>query len=179
MMRFAFLECAPVHIDEILAIQEDAFAHMEHPDWLRRNPREMLLACLGPPHVTVGAFVGTLIAGFAILYFGERTEENLGRSLGFSGEALPDIANFKLAIVRPQYRGHSLQRCLAAELETIARQRGVKLLCATVHPGNVASRVSMERSGYRFAKQLIKYGGLQRDLYCKELCPGYLDGAIL
>ena len=169
MMKFQIARCDAYHINEILSIQSEAFESMEHPEWLRENTKEMLLDCLGFPHVTVGAFSNSVMSGFAILFKGEKTDENLGLTLGFSGDELKSIANFKLVIVRPMFRGHSLQRILMTELERIAKDEDIKLLCTTVHPDNIASKISIEKSNYIFAKRTTKYGGLLRDIYYKSL----------
>ncbi len=168
-MEFLFQDLNEEALSTLLEIQEEAFAHLENPDFLRRNSEDMLLSCLRPPHVCIGAYHKNTLAGFAILYFGEDSEENLGKLLSFSTESLFSAANIKLVIVRPAFQGHGLQRTLMLMLESRAKQRGISTLLSTVAPDNRFSRQNMIRAGYQSQGLYQKYGGLTRELFLKEI----------
>lgn len=166
---FTFRECGPEYIDEILHIQDAAFENMDDTEILRKNSREMLLTCLSEPHYTLGAFVGDELAAFIVLYVPGHSAENLGRDAGISEEMLDTVANVKLVIVLPKYRGNSLQKILTGKLEEAARTRGFKTLCCTVSPKNILSMRNFEACGYKLYQTKEKYDGLLRNIYYKEI----------
>ena len=166
---FVFKECGPEYIDEILNIQDIAFENIDDTAMLRKNSREMLLSCLSEPHYTLGAFVGDELAAFIVLYVAGDSPENLGRDAGISEENLATVANVKLVIVLPKYRGNGLQRILTEKLEDVAKTRGFKTLCCTVSPENIPSIRNFEARGYRLYQTKEKYDGLLRNIYYKEI----------
>lgn len=169
-MEFEIGPCGPEALGALLALQEAAFAGMEDPSLLRRNTPEMLASCLRPPHVTLGAWRGEALAGFAVLYR-PGAEEDLSRSLSVPPPAGTRAANYKLCIVRPDARGHGLQCRLGLALEKCAQRAGIGLLCATVSPRNRHSADNLRRMGYVYDRTLTKYG-LERELYKKYLPEG-------
>ncbi len=166
---FVFKECGPEYIDEIMHIQDVAFENMDNTATLRKNSREMLLSCLSEPHYTLGAFVGDELAAFIVLYVAGNSNENLGRDAGIPEESLDTVANVKLVIVLPKYRGNGLQRMLTEKLESVAKTRGFKTLCCTVSPENTPSIRNFEACGYKFYQTKEKYDGLLRNIYYKEI----------
>ncbi len=167
--QFEFKQCDISYLDDILRIQEEAFEVIDNPDLLRRNTKEMLSACLAEPHYTLGAYVDGKLAGFAVLFDGERTKENLGYDIGIDDSEVLSVVNLKLIIVSPAYRGNGLQRKMTALLEDIAKQRGKKYICVTVSPDNEFSRKNVECMNYIFHSQKEKYNGMLRNLYYKKI----------
>ena len=167
--EFVLAPCDKRQLSAICALQEEAFAHMENPDILRRNSRETLAACLAEPHYTLGAFHGDRLAAFAMLYDGGSTEENIGRDIGLPAEELDGVMNMKLVIVSPDYWGNGLQVRLMLALESVAAARGKRLLAGTASPANEHSCRNFLKAGYAFHSRKVKYGGLVRDIYCKKI----------
>ncbi len=167
--EFEFKECSIKDIDAICEIQEKAFENLQNSNLLRRNSREMLERCLKKPHYTLGAFHNEKLIAFAILYDGETTTENIGYDIGVKGDELISVANIKLIIVLPDYRGNGLQVKLVSKLEKVAQDNGKKILCATVSPDNAYSIKNFEQLGYVFYSQKEKYGGLVRNIYYKKI----------
>jgi len=168
-MDFSFERCDIQHLDDLCAIQDEAFASLEDERLLRRNSREMLASCLEAPHVTIGAFSGGEIAAFGVLYVAGNSGESLGRKLGLEEDEVMRTANLKLFIVRPGYRGHGLQRQLIEILEKEAASVGIARLCSSVSPLNMHSARNFTALGYTLKGSATLYGGLERDIYCKEL----------
>lgn len=167
--EFEFKKCEMKDLDAICKIQEIAFENLENTNLLRRNTKEMLEKCLNDPHYTLGAFHNGNLVAFAILYDGQKTVENIGLDIGIDGDELNAVANVKLVIVLPNYRGNGLQNKLVFQLEQIAKFKGKKLLCATVSPENIYSIKNFEKLGYKVNTQKEKYNGLVRNIYCKEI----------
>ncbi len=167
--EFEFIRCDEDSLEEICAIQEEAFRTLDNPELLRRNSKEVLHACLMEPHTTLGAYYGGRMAAFAVLYVAKDSTENLGRDIGVTEEELSTVANVKLVIVRKEFRGNGLQKLLTQRLEEFARDQGIQTLCATVSPANDYSIRNFEALGYRFYACKTKYGNLKRNIYVKSI----------
>lgn len=159
--------CTTEHFSDIIQIQDEAFETLSSPDLLRKNTAEMLLDCLNPPHVTLGAWYKGELAGISILYYPKKDEsDNLSAFLENVDVKGLKSANNKLCIVRSQYRGNSLQYEMGKILEHMAAKSGVKIMCATAHPDNTYSVNNLLKLGFIYNRTLTKYG-LERNLYYK------------
>lgn len=164
-----FKKCSPEHFKDICRLQEITFEHLDNKDLLRRNTTEMLKRCLEEPHYTLGAFLKEELVAFAILFDAELSDENIGLDLDFSEEELIKTINMKLIIVLPEYRGNGLQKKLMTLLEEIAKKRNKRFICGTVSPKNKYSCKNFELLNYVLKTTKIKYDGLERNIYCKEI----------
>lgn len=168
MDSLTFRPCTTADLSAVLDLQERIMAALPSPGLLRRNTPEMFLSCLQPPHVTLGAWQGALLAALAILYFPQDEAEDLSHLLETFPTQGRKSANYKLCVVDVPFRGRGLQAFFGRELEKHARAAGTELLCATVSPDNPHSRLNLERLGYKLDHSLVKYGA-PRELYYKPL----------
>lgn len=131
-------------------------------DWVR--------SALTPPGfaVTARSEDGTLCGMLLVCFYGG-AEENLGRDIGLTGEALHEVCNLECAAVRPEDRGHGLERRMFLFAEERLRAAGVRQALMTVSPRNPASLRSAEHAGYRILLTKEKYGGMLRHVLGKEL----------
>lgn len=159
--------CTSKHFNDIIQIQDEAFKKLLSTDILRKNTNKMLMDCLKPPHITLGAWYNGELAAFSILYYPRSNDpDNLSLSLENIDTKEVKSANNKLCIVRPKYRGNSLQYELGKLIEHSAGKSGVKLMCVTVHPDNLHSIDNILKLGYIYNRTLTKYG-YKRNLYYK------------
>ncbi len=154
-------------IDDILDIQEEAFSAMQDSSNLRRNTVETFSVCFSEPSVALGVYDGDKMIAFGMLYVAGMDQENLGYSLETPID-LMTVANVKVIIVRPAYRGNGLQRYIITKLEEHAIANGYKVLMATVAPDNEYSMNNFLALGYECVRVLKKYGGLERALLYKQ-----------
>ena len=166
---FELRSCDSTHLEEILKLQEEAIAALPQPHLLNRNTPQFFKAALCAPHVTVGAFCGETLAGFATLYHPQTQEDDLSHTLETVDVRGEKVANYKVTIVRQAYRGHHLQQRLEQALEQHAKAQGVTLLCVTVSPDNLPSKRNIEKCGYTYDHTQIKYDNLLRDIYYKRI----------
>lgn len=170
-MNYTFRPCSEVDLEAMVAMETEAIAHLERSDLLRHNGREMLSRCLQPPHWTIGAYdeLGEM-AAFAVLFVPEAgTGEDLSRYLEKAESGLRS-ANYKLCIVRPQYRGQHLMQALGERIIEEAKHRGIERLCSTVSPYNPASFLTLQALGFEKNTSFQHYNGnLLRDLYYKTI----------
>ncbi len=166
----AIRTCTPADIAAIATLEASTLAALPDRTLLRANGKETLLRCLSSPHTTIGAFIGTTLIAFAILYCPEsEPNEDLAHHLS-QGLHSCHSANYKLCIVHPDYRGQHLQVTLGQHLEQQAQRQGIELLCATVSPANTASRRSLALLGYTPGPEVIKYT-FPRIIYHKKIEP--------
>ena len=166
---FCFRLCEETHLDEILKMQEEAIAALPQSHLLNRNTPDLFRTVLTPPNVTVGAFDGEVLAGFAALFHPETHEDDLSHTLETVDVNGKKVANYKVTIVREAYRGHRLQQRMEQQLEQYAKEQGVDVLCVTVSPDNLPSKRNIEKCGYTYDHTQIKYANLLRDIYYKFL----------
>jgi GNAT superfamily N-acetyltransferase len=165
--NFVIRNCGLEQLDEIIDMERETIEILPQPDMLRRNSLEMWRCCLQPPHRCIGVWVGEKMVAFAVLYIPlEDSEEDLSPLL-FHRVDTPS-ANYKICIVRPEWRGNHLQVLLGRCLEDEARRRGIRVLCSTASPKNEASIRSLLQLGYSYDQTLEKYG-FERNLYYKML----------
>lgn len=156
-------------LDEIIRIQEEAFSVMENSATLRRNTKETFAVCFDEPSIAYGVMYEGRMIAFGMLYCAGEDHENLAYSLDNTDDYdLNKVANVKVIIVRPQFRGNGLQKYLIALLEKHAIDNGYKTLLCTVSPDNQYSMNNFVQSGYEPVKTLNKYGGLARVLLIKS-----------
>ncbi len=165
---FEIRECDENDLAAVLELQDDTFRHLENPELLRKNTPEMLLDCLRPPHVTLGAWYQGELAALSVLYVPLEDAEKLMPYLdGVSCEGM-NSANYKLCIVKKAFRGNGLQYELGKRLLLYAADMPVDILCATASPLNSHSIRNMEKLGFSYNKTTHKYG-MTRNLYYKIL----------
>jgi len=91
--RYQISRLGESYLADLLALQENAFEHLENPELLRRNSEDVFLDCL-LNHYTLGVFYENKLIAFGILYFGKETSENIGYDLDLTGEEVLKVANY-------------------------------------------------------------------------------------
>lgn len=95
--------------------------------------------------------------------------DNLGHDLGFSKKQLLKVVHMDIVAVSSHFRGKGLQNLLLNEAERILQAQGFGYLLCTVHPENIYSCRNIEKLGYSLMRKVLKYGGLPRNIYLKEI----------
>ncbi len=155
-------------LDEIMAVQEETFEELKDSDILRRNTKETFAVCFTEPSIAYGLYNEEEMVAFGMLYCAGDSSENLALSLDEKID-IYSVANLKVVIVRPKYRGNGLQKYLIEILEKHATENGYTTVMATVAPTNNFSMDNFIACGYKHVKTLKKYGGLERALLIKPL----------
>lgn len=97
-----------------------------------------------------------------------KNSENLGYDIGLPEAELCSVAHMDTVAVHPNFRGYGLQRLLISQAEEALSKTQYRYLLCTVHPENSFSHSNMEKLGYTYIKQALKYGGLPRCIYLKK-----------
>lgn len=113
-------------------------------------------------------WTGKIVGSFIIRY-PEDSNDNLGRELGLEEDELCKVVHMESVIVLPEHRGNNLQFKMLQYAENLVDISKYQYLVATVSPNNPASQRSFGKNGYKIVKTKKKYGGLMRQIYCKEI----------
>lgn len=167
--EFEFRQCNEKHLEDILQLQKEAFFTLPDKTLLRHNPPELLERCLIDPNYTLGVFCDNKLIAIGVLFDGGLTDSNLGKDVGFTEEELYNVINAKLFIVSEKYRGNGLQQLLIEKLVEKAKEKGKEVICASVSPDNLYSIRNFEKCGFLFHSEKIKYGGMRRSIYYKNI----------
>ena len=88
--------------------------------------------------------------------------------LNYDDHKIHKVAHMDYAVVTSKARGLGLQRRFFKEAEKQLEDTIYEYFLGTVHPDNIYSRTNFVKAGYREARQMSKYGGMQRIIMEKE-----------
>ncbi len=160
-------KCDKNDLDSILRLQDTIFEGLDNPSILRRNTEDILEQCLKDPNYTIGVYDQNDLIGLIILVEPTGKETDLRKNL--QCHTINRAADFKLIMIKKEYRGYGLQSSLMWLLEKIAYAKDYKFLCVSVSPQNEYSKRNIINAGYEFDHQEYLYDGLDREVYVKEL----------
>lgn len=164
--EYILRKCTVQDINQICELQKIIIDGLDNKDILRENERRMFEHCVQEPNLTVGVYDDKELIAVAIFVI-EQGEEDL--SLGLVCHEVNVPANFKLVMVKKEYRGNGFQRSLMWILEKYAYNNGVTHLCTTVSEKNTYSLHNIKEAGYEFDHNAVKYGGLSRCVFVKDI----------
>lgn len=170
--------CNENNIDEICLLQEGVFEDLnENLSILRKNTKETFLRCMKTPNMIIGLFDGSKLIGLSILEDARGREDDLGNKL--CKHDISSYTDLKLIMIRKKYYGNGFQRALMWLIEKKAYQKGYHYLCTSVSPNNQYSKNNILKAGYTFDSITSLYGGLEREIYVKELSIKNFNRTIL
>lgn len=119
--------------------------------------------------IIVKALYKDTLAGFLIAERHINPESEMAKEI--PKDDLSSSIEMDNAGVLPKYRGNHLQESLILKAESIMKERhaSIKYSYATVHPNNLASFKTIEKTGYKKYKEKLMYGGKIRYIMRKEL----------
>jgi GNAT superfamily N-acetyltransferase len=85
-------------------------------------------------------------------------EKNLGKDIKLPEEELTRVAHLEATVVRPDYRGNSLQSITLQQAIPFIREEGYNHVLCTVSPQNVYSLFNIIKNGLRIKALKKKYG---------------------
>ncbi len=172
--EFSISKIVPEDLPAVLDCMNEIYQELPEKSWFSMDGRDELVR-----YMTVSGFglKAEAVAGDSTkdlaAVFVARTcdlgDENLGSYLELDDTQLPLVAHMEIAMVRSAYRGNGLQRKLMEVAEEQLRSAGFHWLMGTAHPNNVYSVHNFRKLGYEIVTEALKYGGLPRYIFCKEL----------
>lgn len=164
--KYVLRKCTLYDTDQICELQEIIIDGLDNKEILRKNERSMFERCVQEPNLTIGVYDKKELIAVAIFVV-EHGEEDL--SLGLVCHEVNVSANFKLVMVKEEYRGNGFQRALMWILEKYAYNSGFTHLCTTVSEKNIYSLHNVKEAGYEYDHNAVKYGGLSRCVFVKDI----------
>ena len=170
-MNFIIKEGNSNDIETVIEVCKTIYENLEHKEWYSIDLMEYdkILKKLEDNAIIVKALYKDDLAGFLIAE----------RHINPTGELAEEIPKDELsssiemdnAGVLSKYRGNHLQESLILKAESIMKERdaSIKYSYATVHPDNLASFKTLEKTGYKKYKEKLMYGGKIRYIMRKEL----------
>ncbi len=75
----------------------------------------------------------------------------------------------EIAMVRKAYSRAGSAKADDGSGRTVFERAGISFLMGTAHPENVYSVNKFKKLGYEIVAEDLKYGGLPRYIFCKEI----------
>ena len=150
---------------EIATLMQRVHDNMEHPEWYICDDENYVRAQLSGGGCGVVIKDDGVIIASCICRFPGDSPDNLGRDIGVS--ELSRVVHMETIVVDVAYRGLRLQQQMLTFAESLLPPDSICL--ATVHPDNIASWKSFEKLGYTCVCTKLKYGGVLRRIYRKDL----------
>lgn len=158
------------HINKIMELQENILAGIENKEtYAPSTIDEFKEVILGK-----GEIIGCITEKDKLIAMGvyvenKYDEHNYGYDLEIQGNDLLKVCQIESTIVDEDYRGNRLQKTICETIESIAKERRMKLITATASPYNPFSVNTFIALGYEIKKDKLKYGGLRRYVLAKNL----------
>lgn len=156
-------------LDEIMNIMNKAKTLLPNPTWYVADEETFVRRHVEESGFILKASQDNQIAGFLLIRIPLMEEDNLGFSFNFPTEELQKTAHAESTAVLSTFRGHGIQAKLLFAAEFLLRQQNFIHLMATVHPDNIASLRSFQKTGFSIVKTVKKYGGFDRHILHKTL----------
>lgn len=156
-------------LDAIMELMEEAVKTVKVSDWFLPGNRQYVSDHISDRGFTLKAVdSNNEILGFFIVDFPGDTKDNLGYDLNYDEDKIHKVAHMDYAVVKSSARGRHLQRRFFEEAEKLLENTPYEYFLGTVHPDNIYSRTNFIKAGYQEARQMPKYGGMQRIIMEKE-----------
>ena len=156
-------------VDAIMELMEEAVNTVKVSDWFLPDNKQYVSEHISDRGFTLKAVNSSNeILGFFIVDLPEGLKHNLGYDLNYNDDKIRKVAHMDYAVVTSKARGLGLQRRFFEEAERQLYDTPYEYFLGTVHPDNIYSRTNFIKAGYREARQMSKYGGMQRIIMKKE-----------
>ena len=156
-------------VDAIMELMQEAVDTVKVSDWFLPDDRQYVSEHIIDRGFTLKAVNSSNeILGFFIVDFPERSKHNLGYDIDYDDDKIRKVAHMDYAVVTSKARGLGLQRRFFEEVEKQLEDTPYEYFLGTVHPDNIYSRTNFLKAGYREARRMSKYGGMQRVIMEKE-----------
>ena len=170
-MDFKIVQALSADLPDVYALVESAGQEAPEGWFVASGQKELAANIRGQGFILLARDGADVLAGCFMVHFPGNKAENLGLDVGLPQEELVRAAHMDTAVVAPAYRGHGLQRLLAAAAEERLAALGYRHLLCTIHPDNRYSLCNMKAMGYGEAVRKEKYGGLPRLILYKSNSP--------
>lgn len=160
---------SPVHLDEILALQQEVLETLTTASSLQPLSIEEFLFILDGKGLIIGAYYEEQLIAFRAMLEPEIDEEHLGKDVGLSRDKWPSVIYSEITNVRPDFRGNGLQVLLGEIIMTEVDETKFRYIAATVAPFNIPSLADKFAHGLQIVALKEKYDNMLRYILLKDL----------
>ncbi len=159
------------HLDQVAQLQDTVVEGMKDKSlFFPLTLEEISYILTDQGGIALGAFVKDRLIGLRCLYFPRDREDNLGKDIGLSQEALAQVAHLEASFVHPAFQGNSLQKKMTALLfNNPSLLKGQRFLLATVMPHNSPSIIDKFVQSMRIVALKEKYGTGWRYIFFRDM----------
>ena len=157
-------------IDAIINLQEEIYNGLDDKQLYSPSTKEEFLEFTEEK----GRIVGCVTEDNQLIAMGvycnlKYHKDNYAYDIDLQGDEVLTVGQIESTLVREEYRGNRLQKQICELLEEIGLENNTPIMCATASPYNKYSVNTFLNLGYKIAKDKIKYAGLRRYVFVKEL----------
>ncbi len=154
---------------EILSLQVDTIASINTPDSLQPLSEGEVDVILSGKGLVAGVYSNEALVAFRVLLEPPLDEEHLGLDTGIKNQQLSECIYQEISIVHPHFRGMGLQQLMGQLLMKEVKEKNYRFVLATVAPFNIPSLKDKFSHGLEIAALKLKYGGMFRYIFVKDL----------
>lgn len=155
-------------IDTIVELNNKANKYLEDPSWFCMDEPDFITKHIDREGFILKAVDNQVLAGFLIVRFPNKAEDNLGIYQNLTEYQMKQVAHMETVVISKEYQGNKLQIKLMKAAEEILKDTTYQYFFATVHPDNQYSLNNFIRLNYSVIKTVKKYGGLDRHILYKH-----------
>lgn len=160
----------PNDLSKLLALQKVVYDSLPNKDILQPLSDDEFLYILEGQGLLIGAFVAEELIAFRAVLEPELDAEHLGYAIGLVNDSdLQRVLYQEISIVHPEFRGHGLQKTLAAIIMQQIDTANYDYIAATVMPYNIASLKDKFSQGFYIAGLKYAYGAKLRYVFAGDL----------
>ncbi len=159
------------YMDKIMDLQKNIYEGLANKDFYACTDKEEFEDTIKDNGKIIGCISlkdNQLIAMGVYIEYGYE-DHNYGYDINIQGEELLKVGQIESTVVKEDFRGNKLQKIICEMLEQIGKDAGMKYMCSTAAPDNTFSVNTFEKLGYNIMADKLKYGGLRRYVFMKEI----------
>ena len=159
------------YINKIMELQQNIYDGLENKDFYSCSDKDEFEKTINGKGKIIGCVSlidNELISIGVYIEYGYENH-NYGYDIEIQGEELLKVGQLESTIVSEAYRGNKLQKIMCEILEELGQKAGMKYICATAAPNNIFSVNTFIKLGYKIMADILKYGGLRRYVFMKEV----------
>ena len=166
---FHIREAVPADLPEVMALQQAIVDALPNKDICATYTEEESLDALETDYCYIAETDGGKVAGYSVLIANTTpvVEKNYGHYFDYDEERLSKTASLDLTMVRPEYRGHGLQRLFNKIRIGQAIDLGAVEGLTSISPENPYSYRNFLIMNWEIIDQRKLYGGKERYLLHK------------
>lgn len=157
------------YLDDIVNFNESILEGIENKEIYARTKREEFEEYLKGKGKIIGCIVDSKLIAMGVYVALKYDKRNYGYDLEMEGEQLLDVCQIEATVVSKEFRGNKLQKKVCEILESVGKEKNMKVISATASPINPYSVNTFIDLGYKIAKEKKKYGGFRRYILKKDI----------